>query len=44
MNLLYQAGTIPAALMYAALNQEDILCRVFGDTVAGCELDREGGT
>jgi len=41
MNLAYQASSIPAALMYAALNEQDLLCRVFGKTLAGCELDRE---
>jgi uncharacterized protein len=43
MNLIYQAGSIPSALMYAALNEQDLLCRVFGDTLAGCQLDRELG-
>src|SRR5437588_3281225 len=43
MNLLYQAKSIPSALMYAALNEQDFLCRVFGKTVAGCALDREVG-
>ena len=44
MNLLYNASSIPSALMYAALNEQDFLCRVFGDTLAGDELDREIGT
>src|SRR3954454_12751079 len=43
MNLLYQASSIPSALMFAALNEQDLLCRVFGKTLAGCELDREIG-
>jgi uncharacterized protein len=43
MNLLYNAGSIPSALMYAALNEQDFLCRTFGDCVAGCALDREVG-
>lgn len=30
MNLLYNAGSIPSALMYAALNEQDLLCRAFG--------------
>jgi hypothetical protein len=30
--------------MYAALNEQDFLCRVFGDCVAGPVLDREVGT
>ncbi len=41
MNLLFNATTIPSALMYAALNEQDFLCRVFGDCVCGPLLDRE---
>ena len=41
MNLLFNATTVPSALMYAALNEQDLLCRVFGDCVAGHILDRE---
>jgi hypothetical protein len=41
MNLIFNATTIPSALMYAALNEQDFLCRVFGDCVAGEPLDRE---
>jgi uncharacterized protein len=41
MNLLFNATTIPSALMYAAVNEQDFLCRVFGDCVAGEPLDRE---
>jgi patatin-like phospholipase/acyl hydrolase len=44
MNLLFNATTIPSALMNAALNEQDFLCRVFGDCVAGPVLDREVGT
>jgi hypothetical protein len=44
MNLLFNASAIPSALMYAALNEQDFLCRVFGDCVAGPPLDREVGT
>lgn len=43
MNLLYNASSIPSALMFAALNEQDFLCRVFGDCLAGCALDREIG-
>jgi len=43
MNLLYNAGSIPSALMYAALNEQDLLCRIFGKCLAGDELDREVG-
>ncbi len=31
MTLLYNASSIPAALMSAALHEQDFLCRVFGD-------------
>lgn len=43
MNLLYNAGSIPSALMAAALNEQDFLCRVFGNCRAGDPLDREVG-
>ena len=44
MNLLFNATTIPSALMFAALNEQDLLCRVFGDCVAGDPLDQEVDT
>ncbi len=43
MNLLYNAGSIPSALMLASLNEQDLLCRVFGKCLAGDPLDREVG-
>jgi hypothetical protein len=43
MNLLYNASTIPSALMFAAQNEQDLLCRVFGKCVAGAPIDREIG-
>ena len=43
MNLVYNASTIPSALMFAAQNEQDMLCRIFGDCLAGDELDREIG-
>ena len=43
MNLLYNASSLPSALMYAALNEQDLLCRVFGNCLCGDELDREIG-
>jgi patatin-like phospholipase/acyl hydrolase len=43
MNLLYNAGSIPSALMYASLNEQDLLCRVFGKCLAGDPLDSELG-
>jgi uncharacterized protein len=43
MNLLFNATTIPSALMFAALNEQDLLCRVFGNCRAGDAIDRELG-
>ena len=43
MNLLYNASSIPSALMAAALNEQDLLCRVFGRSLVGDPLDREVG-
>jgi uncharacterized protein len=44
MHVLFNATSIPSALMYAALNEQDFLCRIFGDCVAGPLLDREVDT
>lgn len=43
MNLLFNASTIPSALMFAALNEQDFLCRVFGECLEGDPIDREIG-
>lgn len=43
MNLLYNAGSIPSALMLASVNEQDLLCRVFGACRAGDPLDSEVG-
>lgn len=43
MNLIYNATSIPAALMFGALNEQDMLCRTFGDCRHGAELDAELG-
>jgi patatin-like phospholipase/acyl hydrolase len=43
MNLLYNASSIPSALMLAALNEQDFLCRVFGKCLVGDVLDMEVG-
>lgn len=43
MNLLFNASSVPAALMAAALNEQDLLCRVFGRCRHGAVLDREIG-
>ena len=43
MNLIYNASHIPGALMFAALNEQDMLSRVFGRCRHGAVLDRELG-
>ena len=43
MNLLYNAGSVPGALMASALHQQDTLCRVFGRCRVGDALDCEIG-
>jgi len=43
MNLLYNAASLPSALMFASLNEQDLLCRAFGQCLAGDLLDREVG-
>ncbi|HET8922119.1 MAG TPA: patatin-like phospholipase family protein [Candidatus Acidoferrum sp.] len=43
MNLLYSARSIPSALIFAAQNEQDFLCRVFGDCLVGPRLDSEVG-
>lgn len=43
MNLVYNASRIPSALMLAASNEQDFLCRTFGRCVSGLPIDREVG-
>jgi hypothetical protein len=43
MNLLYTVTKTPAALMFAALNEQDMLCRTFGKCLAGDIIDSEIG-
>ena len=43
MNLLYNASSIPGALMGAALAEQDFLCRTFGKCLVGDAIDREVG-
>jgi uncharacterized protein len=43
-NVLQLAQSIPSTLMYAALNEQDFLCRVFGKCLVGDNLDRERGS
>ena len=43
MNLLFNANSVPAALMQAALNEQDLLCRVFGRCRHGAPIDMEVG-
>lgn len=44
MNALFNVKSVPAALMSAALHEQDLLCRVFGRCRHGAPLDREIGT
>jgi len=41
MNIIYNASSIPAALMFAASNEQDLLCRVFGNCLNGGLVDLE---
>ena len=41
MNLIYNASSLPSAFMFAASNEQDFLCRVFGKCLHGGLLDRE---
>jgi patatin-like phospholipase/acyl hydrolase len=43
MNILYNAGSIPGALMTAALHEQDALCRIFGRCLVGDPIDLEVG-
>ncbi|HXW50454.1 MAG TPA: patatin-like phospholipase family protein [Candidatus Acidoferrales bacterium] len=43
MNVLYNVQSLPAALMFAAQVEQDMLCRVFGKTRSGEPLDSELG-
>jgi len=44
MSMLYEAGAVPKALMFAAINQQDLMCRMFGHTLCGAPLDGEVGS
>jgi uncharacterized protein len=41
MNLIYNASSLPSAFMFAAANEQDFLCRVFGECKHGSVIDRE---
>jgi len=43
MNLLYHAASVPAALIAAAVHQQDVLCRLFGRCLGGSLVDMEIG-
>jgi len=43
MNILYNAKSVPSALMSATVHEQDFLCRTFGNCLAGDPLDREIG-
>jgi uncharacterized protein len=40
---MYSTMSAPSALMFAALNEQDFLCRAFGKCLAGDVMDREVG-
>ncbi len=46
MNLMYSASSIPAGLMTAALQEQDVLCRMFGNCRSGdpSQIDLELGS
>jgi Patatin-like phospholipase len=43
MDIFYNVHCVPTALMFAAANEQDVLCRVFGKCLAGPLLDSELG-
>lgn len=43
MTLLYNAQSIPSALMLAASNEQDMLCRIFGECLVGPVINTEVG-
>jgi patatin-like phospholipase/acyl hydrolase len=43
MNTLYNAQTLPLALMLASQHQQDFLCRIFGKCLLGNLIDQEVG-
>lgn len=43
MHKLFQASSLPLALMFATQNEQDLLCRVFGKCLVGDLLDSEVG-
>jgi hypothetical protein len=43
MHLLYTASSAPGALMHSAMEQQDLLCRMFGRCRHGAPIDRELG-
>ena len=43
MNMLYNVGSIPKALMSSISVEQDVLCRTIGLCIAGEEIDSEIG-
>jgi patatin-like phospholipase/acyl hydrolase len=43
MNLIYNATSLAPALMFTALNEQDLLCRALGKCLAGDSIDLEIG-
>jgi patatin-like phospholipase/acyl hydrolase len=44
MNVVTNLISFPGNFMFAAFQEQDLLCRVFGDCRVGYEIDREVGT
>src|SRR5579884_159819 len=44
MNLLFNAASVPSALISSAMQEQDFLCRTFGECLVGDEVDSEVGT
>lgn len=43
MNLATNLISFPGNFMFGAFQEQDLLCRVFGNCRVGCEIDREVG-
>jgi hypothetical protein len=43
MTVLYTASSIPNALIFSAMQEQDLLCRVFGTCLIGDPIDQEVG-
>src|SRR5260370_28795228 len=43
MTLLYHASRVPASILAVAQQEQDVLCRIFGETLEGEPVDSELG-